>query len=237
VPNENYSTNSMPTSQRQRVSGTAQAELLQTLLDRMQISKWDLIIVGDGSGTGWNDANAYASVLIDRETRGRKTFWGGNRYGSVTMAEMEAYIKPLIWFDSQYGKAALKQRTPLYVHVITDSQTTAAHGTRAANMSLELPHVSHRPIWAAMREFTRMGYNIKYHWARRQSSDLNIFADMIAGFTRREVLGIDDQDTTIMTKALDVIRSIQFADPQQGRRLNPYGVNPDAGEHDTNNDQ
>jgi hypothetical protein len=79
-----------------------------------------------------------------------------------------------------------------------------------------------------MREFTRQGYAIQYHWAKRSSSDLNIFADMIAGFSRREILGIDTPDPELITKAENAIRNLRFEDPN-GRKICVYQINPDGG--------
>lgn len=197
-------------------------------MERMQIAEWDVLLVGDGSGTGWNDANAYASVLIDKLTRGRKTFWGGNRYGSVNLAEMEAVLKPLIWYHNEYGKKRLKIRTPQIIHVLTDSQVTAGHGARTANPREPLPEVPHRPLWAAMREFARMGYQLEYHWAKRCDSDLNILSDLIAGLTRREILGVEVTEPYLIQRAKEAIESIEFIDPESGDNYDVYTVNPDG---------
>lgn len=209
------------------MSGLVQMELLQAVLDKARITQWDLLIVGDGSGTGWDDCCAYASVLVDRETRGRKTCFGGNRWGSINLAEMEAYLKPLFWFHAKFGSERLRRRSPLYVHVITDSQVTVTHGIRAANLSESLPNVAHRPLWAAMREFAHMGYCLRYHWAPRCTSELNTLSDLIAGLSRRALLQQSDEEPDLSQRVNTALANLNIVDPATGQTPNAYNVNPD----------
>ncbi len=209
-------------------------ELLQAILDKARITEWDILIIGDGSGTGWDDANAYASVLVDRETRGRKTCWGGNRYGSINLAEMEAYLKPLFWFDNTYGRERLKRKSPLHVHIISDSQVTCTHGTKAAMLEGPLPDVSHRPMWAAMRELARMGYYLRYHWAPRCTSGLNMLSDLIAGLSRAELLNQDEAIEGLSQRVWEAVRNLTIVEPT-GLSTNAYDINPDEDPNGGNN--
>lgn len=222
------------------MSGLPRLELLQAILDRAHITDWDVLIVGDGSGTGWEDANAYASVLIDRETRGRKTCWGGNRWGSINLAEMEAYLKPLLWFDNAYGRERLKRKSPIYVDIVTDSQVTCSHGARAADLNRELPDVSHRPMWAAMRELARMGYYLRYHWAPRNTSGLNMLSDLVAGLSRSEMLSQEEATEGLALRVWDAVRNLNIVEPT-GLSTNAYDINPDEaptnGPHDAGSSQ
>ena len=51
---------------------------LQTVLDHLGVKEtdWDVVIIGDGSGSDWQSPCGWASVLIDKETRNRKVFYG-----------------------------------------------------------------------------------------------------------------------------------------------------------------
>jgi hypothetical protein len=208
-------------------------EPLQALLQRASITDWDILLVGDGSGSKWDHPCGWATTLIDRATEGRKLVFGANNLGSVNMAEMLPYLMALSWFHQQFGKERLRQRAPIHVHIITDSQVTAQHGTRVANHAL--PNVGHRPFWAGIQELGRMGYRLTYHWAVRSDSTLNWMADLIAGLARREIklLGTDvlfdgNGSQALAEKALGVIGQLRFCDPGSGEVISPYHLNPTA---------
>jgi len=224
----NSTDNSPNASNRSHRSGKATAELLDALLSKACIAEWDLLMVGDGSGTGWNEPNGWACVLIDRQTRLRKLFYGGSNAGSVNFAELMPYFQGLTWFHSQHGKRRLKERGFQRVHVITDSQVTALHGNRSANPREDLPSVPQRPLWAAVREQCRIGYQLQFHWAARMTNDLNYISDLVAGLTRRALIPLEDESApdSIMQDALAVIDSIEFIDPKTGCEADIYGANP-----------
>lgn len=207
-----------------------QAELLQAILDRANIGDWDVLLIGDGSGTGWDSPAGWASVLIDRRTSGRRTFYGGLNLGSINLAEMMPYFQALCWFHNAHGMERLRERCPLLVHVITDSQVTALHGNRAANRHEDLPKVGQRPLWAAVREFAALGYRIQFHWAERCESGLNYLADLIAALSRRGIMQIDQlaTDDALAAKARQAIERVTFCDPATGRPISAYEINPDA---------
>lgn len=215
------------TSQVDRLDPCAQT--LNHLLARAHIGDWDLLLVGDGSGTGWEDACGWASVLIDRHTSSRKTFYGGMNFGSVNLAEMMPYYQALCWYHHSHGMRMLKRKCPLRTHIITDSQVTALHGNRAAGAYEPLPKVGHRALWAAFREFGALGYQMEFHWVGRSEVDLNVLGDLIAGLSRREMLAVNvcESDDPVAIKAARAIGNLQFCDPLTGERINPYTINPE----------
>lgn len=225
--------NSPSAQKRQRRSGQPQAELLQKILDRAGIQKWDLLLIGDGSGISWRDACGWASTLITRWSRDRHVFFGAANMGSVNVAEMMPYLQALTWYHYHAGKAEIKKRGLLQVHVITDSRATVTHGRMAANLGAELPKVPQRALWAGMRELGRMGYNLQWHWARRSTSSLNFLADLIAGLARREILLLGREvqlhgcgDEALAKKAADALDRVQFVDPMDGITLDVNALNP-----------
>lgn len=205
-------------------------EILQEVLNRAGIQEvdWDLVLIGDGSGTGWEDAAGWAGVLIDKETRGRRLMYGAMNKGSVNLAELMPYVQSLAWYHSQFGESALKRKGMLRVHVITDSQVTAQHGIQSCRPGEPLPNVPQRTLWAAVREMTRIGYVIQWHWAARSTSGLNYLSDLVAGLSRRSVMGVEVggmyAEAVRAAKALD---QLSFADPLTGEPISPYGINPD----------
>ncbi len=164
---------------------------LSQLLSFLQIRDWDLLLVGDGSGVGWSHPIGCATVLIDRATGERKMFAMGMNAGTITVAEMMPYAYALLWYTSEQGPG--KHRTtsvagagmPFQVHIITDSKHVADAGNHRQQRT------SHRPIWAMFDKFASMGYQLRFHHVKRSRVDLNVWADLAAGFARQRMLEFD----------------------------------------------
>ncbi len=184
--------------------------------------------MGDGSGSGWAHACGWACTLIDRQNN-RRFFYGGMDCGSVNMAESMPYLQALTWYDQYHGKELLQTLGFLRVHILTDSQVIALWGNRAMSPMGELPR-KQLAIWAGMKELRRVGYHCQFHWAPRQTTELNWAADLIAGISRREVMRAYDPGYVIgddhATRAANAIGNLAFYDPETGARLDAYQVNP-----------
>lgn len=205
-----------------------EVELLQAVLERIGSPQWDLLIVGDGSGAGWDTACGWCGVLIDNQTRLRKILWGAMNIGSVNSAESLPYLQALSWFDAKHGRERLRARGILNVHIITDSKVIATWGTKAMSPAGDLPRAN-VAYWAAMREFRRLGYHCHFHWANRSTTQLNWTADLIAGMARRELQAASKQvefPEGISQRALQAVAGLQFANPETGEPIDIYHLNP-----------
>jgi ribonuclease HI len=149
---------------------------------------WDLLFVGDGSGSGWAGACGWANVLVDRLTREYTLFSGAMNCSSVNVAELMPYLHALNYFHATQGRKRLNSRAKFFkVHVITDSKFTAESGTQACDLTKHLPSV-HQALWAAVREFTKFGYVFHWHWQGRSSVVFNQCCDLVASIARRSVI-------------------------------------------------
>ena len=145
-----------------------ETQTLQLLLNKMGNPQWDVILVGDGSGSGWAHACGWAATLICRRHQARRFFYGGMDCGSVNFAESMPYVQAITWYDAHHGKALLKQLGMLRVHILTDSQVIAGWGTKAMQGHSEIPR-KHIGLFSAMREYRRLGYHCNFHWAPRMT--------------------------------------------------------------------
>lgn len=215
------------------VEAAQEQELLGAIIHRLGIRQWDLLLVGDGSGSGWAQSCGWASVLIDRNNllgrvAARRFFYGAMNQGSVNIAEAMPYLQALQWYDVHFGKEMLKTRGLLQVHVLTDSQTIAHWGTQAMTNEVALPRKC-LVIWAAMRELRRLGYHITMHWAPRMTTQLNWASDLVAGLSRthiKDALGITI-DPTIAIRAAQALDHVVFKNPSVGAD-GVYNLNPDG---------
>lgn len=77
------------------------SETLEALLERLGIDNYDLLLVGDGSGSGWKLECGWGCVSIERSTLERRAWYGAMSAGTVNFAEMMAYLQPLCWYVSR----------------------------------------------------------------------------------------------------------------------------------------
>lgn len=105
--------------------------LLSAVIQRIGNPPWDLLVIGDGSGSGWNEACGWACTLISNHQQLRRFFYGAMDCGSINLAEAMPYLQSLTWYDVHHGKERLKALGYLRVHILTDSQVTANWGNQA----------------------------------------------------------------------------------------------------------
>ena len=107
-------------------------ETLDELLLRFGLTDldWDLILVGDGSGSNWSKEAGWAAISIEKATMERRAWYGAMNYGTVNFAEMMAYIQPLTWYTSKEIDRRTKTRQVAFqkVHIFTDSKYCAEIG-------------------------------------------------------------------------------------------------------------
>jgi len=158
---------------------------VDALLQHLQVPAWDILLVGDGSGSTWEGACGWSCVLVDRQTRGRKLFFGGMNVGSNYLAEAMPYLHALLWYHQASGKGRIHKFGLQRVAIVTDS-ASFTNGLISTNPEA-LPM-----FWGAWNEMKRMGYVIEPRWLRRSTISMNVLVDMIAGKSRSVMLGASD---------------------------------------------
>ena len=134
-----------------------EAQTLEQLLLELQISQWDYLFIGDGSGNVWQFPVGFACVVIERGTDWRDVFWGGFNCGTNNYAEMNAYLNPLDYLiecDSMVRSPDKACR----VHICTDSEWL-----RNAGMGV-WSRDKHRPTWAKYDAYRKYGIILMWHW-------------------------------------------------------------------------
>ena len=197
---------------------------LEEMLSRAGIpsGQWDLVLVGDGSGSKWTSPCGWSVVLADRRTRQFHHFHGAASPASVNFAEAIPYLHALTWFDSQFGKTRLREQMGLRVVVITDSQVIARWGAQATNVAVPVPD-KQRMIWASVRELARAGYQFQFRWAARDTSSLNKFADVVAARSRRAVM---EAEPPFGQSDREALGSLRFLDPETEEEIRIDHLNP-----------
>ena len=108
--------------------------------------------------------------------------------------------KPVSWLSRQKHRGQLVR-----VHILTDCEvvkTTAKHkNSRKAT----------KDLWFLIEAVSRGGLELTFHWMERDSTQLNQFADAVAGLTRKQLLC--DMKQQGLEKLCDDITSIYDLNP------------------------
>ena len=157
-------------------------EDFEKMLERLGIDSWDWILIGDGSGSNWDYQCGWGCVSIERDTFERRVWAGCMSQGTVNFAEMMAYLQPLTWFNAQEDakrKHTGKARRPKQIHIITDSDYVRSQGESGDMMPKR-----NGALWRIFEDFVRQGLVLNWHWVRRETVGLNIYADLISKSAR-----------------------------------------------------
>jgi hypothetical protein len=154
---------------------------------------WDVLIIGDGSGSWWDGACGWACTLIDRHLDRRRVFYGALSTGSIAIAEMLPTVHAMLWYDQFHGKARKSQlgRSTLEVHVVTDNDATAGHWeTLTKNTHGAQKLRRKRPLWNVLIQLERGGYIFHFHWVARDQIGLNQTADRVSKLSRAVIIEV-----------------------------------------------
>lgn len=154
------------------VSAKSTMPSLRDILRNFKIDNWDLLLIGDGSGSSGDRPIGWACIAIDRAEIGRRVFHGAANFGTVNNAELMAYLLPLTWYLNKNNEQKGRD-----VHIITDSTYTTRVGgglNSAANTA----------FYAVYRQFERCGLRLHWHWLNRNSIALHALADDISRVSR-----------------------------------------------------
>lgn len=155
---------------------------INELVEGLKIVAWDIILIGDGSGSGWGREVGWASVSLEKTANERLVWVGAANRGTVNFAEIMAYLHPLTYFAAKADekRKAAGGRTIAYnVHVVTDSQYCRDTGrTRSAMTS------KNTGLWACLSALGRQGLVLHWHWLRRDTNAENVFCDKLSRLAR-----------------------------------------------------
>lgn len=185
-------------------------ETLDQLLERLNIEKWDLLLIGDGSGSNWNFECGWGCVSIEHDTLARRAWYGAMSAGTVNFAEVMAYLQPLGWYVNREmlrrKKVTYKVQTR-HIHIITDSQYVRNKGS-----SKDLLAGKNGALWQVFRQFGAQGMMLHWHWIPRETVELNRFADQLSKAARLNLKG-KDLPTRVEEKSFNPPRTIYEFNP------------------------
>jgi ribonuclease HI len=155
-------------------------ETFEAMLRRLGIGEWDLVLVGDGSGSNWQHECGWACLAFEASTFERRVFYGAMNKGTVNTAEMMAYLQPLCWYISKDQDN--KTTGARVIHIITDSQYVEKRGP-SGNAGAKKNHI----MWSVLDLIKRQGYVMHWHHVPRDSVAANQFSDLLSRAARLQI--------------------------------------------------
>jgi ribonuclease HI len=148
---------------------------LEALAAELALPDFDLLLVGDGSGTVYTRPAGWACAAYDR-VRARVTVHAGVlSCGTNNLAELAPYLQALWYHHQDHGQ---NPQTPARVVIVSDSEVTVRCGNR------QYARGANGCLWAGLDWFERRGYRLAWRHVRRGSNAWNVWADRVAGHVR-----------------------------------------------------
>lgn len=165
-------------------------ETFEAMLRRLGIEEWDLVLIGDGSGSNWEHECGWGCVAIEAKSMERRVFYGAMNLGTVNVSEMMAYLQPLNWFLAKEQDEKRVNRSKV-IHIITDSEYCEQLGQNGST-NAKRNHL----LWSVMELIKRQGYVLHWHHVPRETVALNIYADLLSKAARLQIKGGKAHATT-----------------------------------------
>jgi ribonuclease HI len=169
------------------------ANKLTELLSQLKIDNWDMLLIGDGSGSNWEWECGWGCISIEKEGLEFRKWYGAFSKGTVNVAEMMAYVHPLCWYLERELKIRKEQKITRvrHVHIITDSAYVAEGGkNKSANLA-------NSPLWSVFRSLEAHGIKLEKHWIPRNSCSWNALADQLSKVSRETFKNTDIQQIAL----------------------------------------
>lgn len=168
---------------------------LNDALKLLNIKDWDVIIVGDGSGSHWKLGVGWASVTIEKDTGNKTVCYGLSNYGTIGFAEMMAYIQPLDWLSGREADRRKKENAPVrayHVHILTDSDYC-----RQAGNSVDRLLMKNAGLWGVFDVYNRHGFILHWHHVKRSALSLNRLCDALSKTARKCLPGLESLNDSV----------------------------------------
>jgi ribonuclease HI len=166
---------------------------VENLALRLNISDWDLILVGDGSGNGWENPGGWGCYIFNKQDTGeileRPAIAGGlSCGGSISFLEaIPFWLAIRQHYYTWGGLDACAHGKIFSAHIVTDSEWAA----KAMSGSMEPK--KHKDMAMLFRYFQDLGYRITWHKVPREVFLTHKKADRLSAQAREYIAGVESE--------------------------------------------
>ena len=158
--------------------GTDLTAELAKISQELSLPEYDLLLIGDGSGTINSKASGWACVCFNKHTDEISVHNGAMSCGTNNFAELMPYLQALWVFDQYWSKKG-PIGTVAHIEIISDSELTVKGGNK------EYGRNSNQSLWAALTWFETCGrYTIHWNHVYRNTNLFSHRCDWLAGHTK-----------------------------------------------------
>lgn len=155
----------------------------------LQLPEFDLLLMGDGSGTQSHLPCGWAVYSYEKSTHSTLRHFGGVNHGTNNLAELAPYVHALWHHHSLRAKTVdfAAKKSAVRVAIVSDSEVIVrcGNGSYAKN--------SNQAFWAALEWFTTNGYVLQFFHTRRNTNAVGTAADDLAGRVRKTLLQLETE--------------------------------------------
>jgi ribonuclease HI len=153
----------------------------EALVSELSLPEFDLLLVGDGSGTTYTKPCGWACVAWNRLTDEIDIHNGGTSCGTNNFAELIPYVQAIWHFDQIFRKFKEEEPTrKARIEIVSDSEVTVKCGNK------EYTRKGNACLWAAIECFEKTGwYDIHWTHVYRNTNRFSKRCDWLAGETRQ----------------------------------------------------
>jgi ribonuclease HI len=148
---------------------------LEALAEELHLPDHDLLLLGDGSGSVYQQPAGWACVAYDRLKPQVIVHAGGFTCGTNNFAELAPYVQALWHHHQDHGQAP---RVSVEVVIVSDSELTVRCGNKQYSRN------ANGCLWAAIDWFETRDYKLYWQHVRRASNGWNVWADQAAAHVR-----------------------------------------------------
>ncbi len=165
---------------------------LQHLIARLGIpvNDWDVILVGDGSGSAWHSPCGWACTLMFRERRTGHVhyltpFTGATSRGSIQWCEAMPYWCCLRYHYHEMNGKQHCQQGGVRVDIVSDSEWVCN------TMSGQHKAKTHEDMVMLFQWYKEHGYDIHWHHMPRTEVYLNVLMDEMSAEAREYISAME----------------------------------------------
>lgn len=148
---------------------------MESLASELGVPDFDLMLVGDGSGTTAEKTCGFACFAYNRRSGESKVHYGALSHGTNNLAELMPYIHAL-WHYHVTANPINRVR----VLIVSDSEVTVRQGQGVYGRN------ANACWWNAVNWFEKNGYVISWRHVRRNTNTFSKLCDRHAGKLRKD---------------------------------------------------
>lgn len=150
---------------------------LEQLSKELALPEYDLLLLGDGSGTTSEQSCGWACVAHNKILGTVEMHNGSLSCGTNNFAELIPYVQALWHFDQSFRELVTPGQVAR-VEIVSDSEVTVRCGNGV------YARKGNGCLWGGIEWFEKNGYTIHWTHVRRNTNKFSKKCDWLAGETR-----------------------------------------------------